>query len=156
MTSVLMKVDERKLKKATGYRCIGLSSKTHRNGVHDIHSQPSNKRRIYTHPSSNFISIRPPPYIETKKPCVRVVLGKPPSTIDISREGGEIGQEYTWSLHLREAVGDWEVAFPLQRTVGVRGLRKGWFSLTVGLGRSRWANVGMQEKALGLAQVAYV
>ena len=50
----------------------------------------------------------PPPYIATKKPCVRVVLGKAPSTINISREGGEIGQEHIWPLHSREAVEDWE------------------------------------------------
>ena len=45
-------------------------------------------------------------------------------------------------------------AFLPQMTLGVRGLRRGWFSLTNGLEGRRWANVSVQENALGLGKVA--
>jgi len=83
--------------------------------------------RVYAHPSSNPISVRPPLYIDTKKPCVRVVSGKALPTIDIGREDGKTGQEHAWLLHLREA---WETG--RRRCIAAAedgGWRRGSFSL---------------------------
>ena len=107
-TSVLMQADTRKTQESERLRVHWALVKDPSERCPRYPLVAIEQERICTYPSSNFISIRPPPYIETKKPCVRVVLGKAPSTINISREGGKIGQEHTWPLRSREAVEDWE------------------------------------------------
>ena len=67
------------------------------------------QEEVYTHPSCNFISIRPPPYTKRKKPCVRVSLGEALPTIDICREDGELRQKTHLASALEGGVEDWEV-----------------------------------------------
>jgi hypothetical protein len=87
-----MNVDERKTRESErGYRCIRPDIHPSQRFILMLSTISTRRHRtVYTHPSSNSIYIRPPPYMETKKPCVCVVSGKAPPTIDISREDGEI------------------------------------------------------------------
>jgi len=60
--------------------------------------------------------------------------------IDISRDG-ESGEEHTWLVHLRTGR---RRRIAAAENGGVRGFRRGWFSLTIDW---MWGNVGVPENA---------